>query len=94
VAAVTLRPGGELTAKELTRALDGLPPAERPAIVRVVDSIPVTTWYRPLTGPLRDAGIPSPDVAGTAWHLDDRRQAYRALTATARRKLAGAAIGG
>ncbi len=93
LAAVTLRPGGELTAKELTRALDGLPPAERPAIVRVVDSIPVTTWYRPLTGSLRDAGIPSPDDAGTAWYLDDRRHSYRALTATARRKLAGAAIG-
>ncbi len=93
LAAVTLRPGGELSAKDLTRSLDRLPPAERPAIVRVVDSIPVTTWYRPLTGLLRDAGIPSPDDAGTAWYLDDRRHSYRALTATARRKLAGAAIG-
>ena len=82
LAAVTLRPGGELTAKELTRALDALPPAERPAIVRVVDSIPVTTWYRPLTGALREAGIPSPDDAGTTWSLDDRRHSYRALTAS------------
>ena len=28
-----------------------LEPRQRPLIVRVVDSIPVTTWFRPLTGP-------------------------------------------
>ena len=51
-------PGRELDARELTAALRALPGRERPAIVQVVDEIPVTTWYRPLTGPLREAGIP------------------------------------
>jgi putative long chain acyl-CoA synthase len=88
LAAVTLRPGGELTAKDLTRALEALPATERPAIVHVVDAIPVTTWYRPLTGELREAGIPSPDDALPSWYLDSHRHAYRPLTETAHRKLA------
>jgi putative long chain acyl-CoA synthase len=91
VAAVTLRPGGELPAKDLTRALEALPTAERPAVVHVVDSIPVTTWYRPLTGELREAGIPSPDDALPAWYLDRHRGAYRPMTETAHRKLEGTA---
>jgi putative long chain acyl-CoA synthase len=89
VAAVTLRPGAELSAKELTRALDVLPAAQRPAIVHVVDSIPVTTWHRPLTGALREAGIPSANHALPTWYLDQHRHAYRPLTETAQRKLAG-----
>jgi putative long chain acyl-CoA synthase len=89
VAAMTLRPGAELSAKELTRALDVLPAAERPAIVQVVDSIPVTTWYRPLTGALREAGIPSANHALPTWYLDLHRHSYRPLTETAQRKLAG-----
>jgi putative long chain acyl-CoA synthase len=91
VAAVTLRLGGELTAKDLTRALESLPPSERPAIVHVVDTIPVTTWFRPLTAALREAGVPSPDDPLPSWYLDSHRQAYRPLTETSRRKLAGAA---
>ena len=38
----------------------GLDADQRPAIVQVVDEIPVTTWFRPITGPLRDAGLPEP----------------------------------
>jgi putative long chain acyl-CoA synthase len=89
VAAVTLRPGAQLTAKELTRALDPLPASERPAIVHVVDAIPVTTWYRPLTGSLREAGVPSANDTLPTWYLDEQRHTYRPLTATAQRKLAG-----
>ena len=48
------------TARELGRALAGLDPAQRPAIVEVVERIPVTTWYRPITATLRDAGVPEP----------------------------------
>ncbi len=69
VAAVTLRDGHELDAGALTRALSGLDAAERPAVVRVVDEIPRTTWYRPLTGPLRAQGIP-PAGEGEAWIRD------------------------
>jgi putative long chain acyl-CoA synthase len=55
----------------------------------VVDSIPVTTWHRPLTGALREAGIPSANHALPTWYLDQHRHAYRPLTETAQRKLAG-----
>ena len=44
VAAVTLRPGHELTARELAAATATLEPHRRPAVVHVVDPIPVTTW--------------------------------------------------
>jgi putative long chain acyl-CoA synthase len=88
IAAVTLRPGAELAQQELTRALEVLPRGERPAIVQVVDEIPVTTWFRPMTGPLREAGIPQPREQATAWYIDSHGR-YRALTADAHQKLAG-----
>jgi putative long chain acyl-CoA synthase len=90
VAAVTLRPGRELDPQELSGALASLSPEQRPAIVHVVDEIPVTTWYRPLTGPLRDQGIPEPGEGVRAWYLDARRGDYRPLTAAAHRRLARA----
>jgi putative long chain acyl-CoA synthase len=87
VAAVTLRPGYELTARELSRALQVLPIEGRPTIVHVVDGIPVTTWYRPVTGPLRAAGIPQPGDGRKVWHRSGdsyrapRRAASRPSTA-------------
>jgi putative long chain acyl-CoA synthase len=80
VAAVTLRAGHELGAAEVSAALAALEPDRRPAIVRVVDEIPVTTWYRPLTGPLRAAGIPTAEH-GRAFALDRASGGYRPLTA-------------
>ena len=56
VAAVTLRDDRALDARTLTNAMRVLPQDERPAIVHVIDELPVTTWFRPMTGPLRDAG--------------------------------------
>jgi putative long chain acyl-CoA synthase len=88
IAAVTLWPGEELGAQELARALQALPPAERPAIVHVVDEIPVTTWFRPMTGPLREAGIPAPDGGRAAWYRDGGDR-YRPLTEAAHKRLAG-----
>jgi putative long chain acyl-CoA synthase len=58
-AAVTLRGDRSLTASDLADALADLPPAGRPAFVRVVDSIPVTTWFRPVTSGLRKDGFPA-----------------------------------
>jgi putative long chain acyl-CoA synthase len=89
IAAVTLWPGEELNAQQIAHTLEMLPPAERPAIVHVVDEIPVTTWFRPLTGPLREAGIPTPDTGHAAWYRDGSR--YRALTEAAHKRLAGSA---
>lgn len=88
VAAVTLWPGEELRTQELARALEALASAERPAIVHVVEEIPVTTWFRPLTGPLRDAGVPEPDREGQAWYRDGRGR-YKPLTAAAHKRLVG-----
>ncbi len=91
VAAVTLRPGYELDAGALSTGLRPLPAHARPALVHVVDSIPVTTWYRPLTSSLRQAGIP-PAGEGRAWYLDRGGRTYRPLTAAARRRLAGGSV--
>jgi putative long chain acyl-CoA synthase len=87
VAAVTLRSGHELVARDIESALGGLPRSARPAIVQVVDAIPVTTWFRPITGPLREAGIPEPEEETKAWYRDRDRDDYRPLSGAARRRL-------
>jgi putative long chain acyl-CoA synthase len=86
VAAVTLRQGQELTARQLTRGMNVLEPGQRPAVVRVVDLIPLTTWYRPISAPLRAEGV----VEGaTGWYRDASGENYRPLSAAARRRLVG-----
>jgi putative long chain acyl-CoA synthase len=90
VAAVTLRPDHELDADDLTHALASLPVQERPTIVQVVDEIPVTTWYRPLTGPLRAAGVPEPGPDVQAWSLQESG-AYEPLTHADTARLSGQA---
>ncbi len=87
VAAVTLRAGQELTARQLGRAMRALDLVQRPAVVRVVDEIPVTTWYRPITGSLRAEGIPEPGPGVLAWYRDRSGEIYRPLSASARRRL-------
>jgi putative long chain acyl-CoA synthase len=87
VAAVTLRAGRELTARELIRALGGLEREQRPALIHVVDRIPVTTWFRPLAQQLRAGGIPEYREGEQAWYLDASGAAYRALTPAARQRL-------
>jgi putative long chain acyl-CoA synthase len=89
VAAVSLRGGRSLTTRELGRALSEIPREGRPQVVHVVDRIPVTTWYRPLTEKLREGGIPEPGEGVQAWYLDASGEAYRPLTAPARRRLIG-----
>jgi putative long chain acyl-CoA synthase len=88
VAAVTLRAGRDLGPKDVGGALRALPPEQRPRIVQVVDSIPVTTWFRLLTAPLREAGIPEPGDSVQAWFLDASGETYRPLTETAQKRLA------
>ncbi len=87
MAALTLRPGAELSARQLGHALSALPPVERPAVVHVVDRIPVTTWFRPRTEELREAGIPEPGDEVQAWYLDASGEKYRSLSAAAYRRL-------
>ncbi len=90
IAAVTLRSGQELSARDISGALSSLARGQRPMVVQVVDRIPVTTWFRPLTGPLREAGIPEPSEDLRAWYLDATGERYRPLTGTARKRLVGA----
>ena len=87
VAAITLRAGYQFTARELAAAMARLEAHRRPAVVQVVNRIPVTTWYRPLTAPLRDAGLPAPSEQGGIWYLDGSGHTYRPLTVAARLRL-------
>ncbi len=87
VAAITLRAGHQFTARELAAAMARLEAHRRPAVVQVVNRIPVTTWYRPLTAPLRDAGLPAPSEQGGIWYLDGSGHTYRPLTVAARLRL-------
>jgi putative long chain acyl-CoA synthase len=83
IAAATLRAGQELTAEDVSAALEVLAVNQRPPIVHVVDQIPVTTWFRPITGPLRAAGIPSPADGAQVWTLDRDRGEYRPVAPAA-----------
>ena len=87
LAAVTLRDDGELTAEDVAGAVGRLGPEERPDLVHVVEELPVTTWYRPVTGPLRRRGVPEPTQGAQIWYLDRGRARYRPLTAAARQRL-------
>jgi putative long chain acyl-CoA synthase len=89
IAAVTLRKRQRLNAREIGRTLAGVPPEQRPAIVQVVKRIPVTTWYRPITAPLREAGVPKPGEKRHAWYRDAAKDAYRPLTPEAYAQLVG-----
>lgn len=81
LAAVTLRADQELDASDIAAALAPLPNTARPAIVHVVERIPVTTWFRPITGPLRQADIPGPGPG--VWFLDPQTGDYRSAAAQA-----------
>lgn len=83
--AAALRVEGELTPEDLERALRQLPPEQRPDVVRVVDEVPLTTWFRPRRATLAAAGLP--DDRG--WRRDGDR--YLPLTGTGRQQLLGAA---
>lgn len=89
-AALTLRPSGELRPIDLTEALMAMEAPLRPALIRVVDRIPVTGWHRLDPAPLREEGIPAAgngQAAAPRAFYRDKSGAYRPLTETARRRL-------
>jgi putative long chain acyl-CoA synthase len=86
-AAVTLREGRLLDIHELERVLADLGDAGIPWVVRVVDRIPLTTWYRPVTGPLERDGIPDPSDPPSSWYWDPRKGGYRPLSKAATGRL-------
>jgi putative long chain acyl-CoA synthase len=87
VAAILLREGTAIVPADLDRVLAPLGPAGRPAVVRVVERMPVTTWYRIRTAPLREQGLPAPRRPAKAWYWAESKGAYRALTKAARERL-------
>jgi putative long chain acyl-CoA synthase len=91
VAAVTLAPGQPLSAPELTAALRALPRARRPTLVRVVERIPLTTWFRPITSSLREEGIAEPGAGLPVFYRGPRADTYRPYTVADHERLLGGA---
>ncbi len=79
VAAVTLRPGAELSAHDLDAAFERLPRSQRPRYVQVVPSIPVTTWHRPMWRTLQARGVPKPSRNRRVFRLDADGAHYEPL---------------
>ena len=88
-AAVTLRHGAKLEIGAVERALADLGDGGIPWVLRVVDRIPLTTWYRPITGPLKAEGLPAPTKPATAWYWDPRKGGYRPMSKAAETRLLG-----
>ena len=59
VAAITQRTRTTLTPPISRRRWTRSSPTQRPHVVHVVAEIPLTTWHRPLAGPLRARGLPA-----------------------------------
>jgi len=78
-AAVALRPGRELSAEQVGDALANLPHLARPEIVRLVEQIPVTTWWRPRRSELATSG-----ATGVGWRRGPDGS-YRSAAKPARR---------
>lgn len=86
IGAVTLIEGRELELEVCSRILaNRLPPGHVPTVLRVVDDVQTTTWYRPRRAPLREQGIGLDRT--WRWHATDRR--YRPLTEDDRIRLVG-----
>lgn len=87
VAAVTVRPDEELRAADLDEAVAPLPARNRPALVHVVDAIPRTHWYRPISTGLAERGLPA--AGGPAFGYDRSTGHYAPLTEELRAAIAG-----
>lgn len=83
VTAIVLHPGEVISPADLTEAFAATPLTERPDIVKVVPSLPLSASYRPSTARLRAAGMPKPGKQ--TWQLDPGTGSYQRLTAPAER---------
>jgi putative long chain acyl-CoA synthase len=72
--AVTLRPGRRLTTPALNRVLGSIEPGARPDSVLVVESVPLTSWFRPSVPDLQ-AGH-AKGKRGPTWRLSPRTGRY------------------
>ena len=80
VGAFTVRPGTDVSAADLDKAVRRLPARQRPRYVQQVPSIPVTTWHRPQWRNLQAKGVPVPNRTRRVWRLADDREHYEELT--------------
>ena len=78
VAAVSVRPGYELGAADVTEALRSLPPRQRPDLIYVVADIPRSPSFRPSAHAVQETYAPRPG-AHTWWYNPDS-EAYEDLT--------------
>jgi putative long chain acyl-CoA synthase len=85
IGAVTLREGHRLTVDSIAAAAATLDPASRPNVVRVVDRLDRTTWFRILKAPLRAEGLVTSTSRRPVWYRDTATGAWAKLTAAARR---------
>ncbi|MCV7268466.1 acyl-CoA synthetase [Mycolicibacterium doricum] len=88
ITALALCPGGSITTAELSEALADLPVGNPPDLVHVVHDIELSASYRPLTGPLRAAGVPRPSRRNS-WYFDPDTNNYKRLTVAVRAEIAG-----
>jgi putative long chain acyl-CoA synthase len=86
IVAVTLRNGARLDIDDVAHAVAGLDAASRPNVVRVVDAIPHTTWYRLMKAPLRAEGLVVSSRAKPVWYREAATGTWVKLTAAARRE--------
>ncbi len=86
-AAVTLVDGAKLAPADLERAMADLGDGGIPWVVRVVGEIPLTTWYRPMTAPLREQGLRVGGERTPAWYWDPKKGGYRKLSKAAIERL-------
>ena len=87
ITAITLRPGTNVTAADLTEAVAAMPVGLPPDVVHVVADLPLSATYRPVVGGLRTAGIPR--AGRQAWYLDRDNGRFKRLTSEARADLGG-----
>lgn len=87
VAAVSVRHGLTLTAKDVTEGVRALEPDQRPDLVYVVDDIPRSASYRPSTRAVQEAGRPEPGEL--TWWYRPETESYEPLTADEARILFG-----
>lgn len=92
VVALALRPGRDLDVADLARVAQTFPPRERPAVVRIVERIPMTPGYRPLKGPLSREGIAPHRIGGRAFWLDSASGSFFPLDAPGYRALCARAV--
>ena len=87
VAALSVRPGHQLTVEEVGRALSAVPDDQQPDVVRIVPEIPLSDWHRPIAGRLPEDGLGRSTKAHPVWYREESTGRYRTLTAAARASL-------